>query len=495
MCGIAGMCAFDGALGQRPEAAKKNLDQMAAALAHRGPDGSGVFLDGPVGLAHTRLAIIDPGKGTQPMVRRETGRTCALTYNGELYNTAELRAELTVRGQTWETTSDTEVLLAGLMRQGPQFVRKINGIFAFAYWDGKQLLLVRDRLGVKPLFYAQNPQGSGTLLFGSEPKALFAAGLRPALDDAGRRELFALGPAHTPGTCVFRGVRELLPGQLLVASAEGCRTEMYWQLESWPHTDSPEETVERTAFLVRDAVERQMVSDVPICTFLSGGLDSSLVSAICARKLAERGQRLATFSFDFRGNEEYYRSNAFQPSRDAPYAAEMAAYLDSEHTELDCDSQELADWLDRAVDARDMPGMADIDASLLYFCHIVGKRYKVTLTGESADEIFGGYPWFRSETAFQEAAFPWSRDMAARETFLRDDVLERLRLREYARAAYDDSVAQTPRLADDSPEEARRREITWLNLRWFLQTLLETGVTKSLLYAACPIKEFCKRDF
>ncbi|MDR2753335.1 MAG: asparagine synthase (glutamine-hydrolyzing) [Oscillospiraceae bacterium] len=468
MCGIAGMVNFEGLLQAQPEQTQARLHAAAHALRHRGPDGSGTFRDDTAGLAHTRLAIIDPMGAPQPMTRTRGGHTHALVYNGELYNTQELRAELP---GPWKTTGDTEVLLAGLMARGASFLRELNGIFAFGYWDdgAQTLLLARDRLGVKPLYYAL---AQGTLFFGSEPKALFALGVAPKIDDDSLREVFALGPAHTPGNGVFAGLRELLPGEVLHFGRDGLRRELYWQLQSRPHQDSHDDTIARVRWLVEDSVERQMVSDVPICTFLSGGLDSSLLTAICAQKLRARGDRLTTFSFDFDGNDDFYRSNAFQPSRDAPFARKMARHLQTNHIELTCDNVKLADLLEAAMQARDVPGMADVDASLLYFCSQVGDDFKVTLTGECADEVFGGYPWFCSPQAFSQQKFPWS-DMDARRSFLREEVLAALDLESYAQTAYDASVAKTPRRADDSPEESRRREIAWLNLCWFMQTLLD----------------------
>jgi asparagine synthase (glutamine-hydrolysing) len=382
MCGIAGFCSFHQDTFA-PEEARTRLLRCVEALRHRGPDGSGIYLNGGTGLAHTRLAIIDPKGAPQPMHRRHGERGGSLVYNGELYNTAELRGYLARRGHIFETSSDTEVLLAGLMEEGADFLEKLNGIFAFAFWDGLSLLLARDRLGVKPLYYATEAE---RLYFGSEPKALFALGFGARLEDNGLRELFALGPAHTPGNGIFAGLREVLPAEYLRMTPGGLHKRQYWQLESRPHTENEADTIENVAFLVQDAVERQMVSDVPICTFLSGGLDSSLISSIAAKKLAAQGRRLTTFSFDFAGNEDYYKANAFQPSRDAPFAAEMAEYLQTEHYALECDNAALADLLETAMVARDFPGMADVDASLLYFCRIVGQDYKVALTGETADE-------------------------------------------------------------------------------------------------------------
>jgi len=387
----------------------------------------------------------------QPITKRCGEREHMLLFSGSLFNMSE------------------DALLEGLIENGPDFVKEINGVFAFCYWDEARLMLARDHLGVKPLYYAAQQD---RIIFGSKPGGLFELGVKPAVDQQGLRELFALGPAHTPGNCVYSGVQEVLPGEYLLASPEGIKKTTYWQLESRPHTDSFEDTVETAAQLVKNSVEQQMKTDRPLCAFLSGGLDSSLVTAISAKKLAQQGKRLRTFSFDFDGNDEFYQSHAFQPSRDAPYALEMAEYLDTEHVQLSCSHTQLADLLDAAMEARDMPGMADIDASLLYFCGIAGKTHTVALTGECADEVFGGYPWFRSEEALRCNTFPWSRDYAARRTLLRDDVLDELRLEDYTRAACEASVAETPRLEGEAPTEARRHEIAWLNLRWFMQTLL-----------------------
>ena len=386
-----------------------------------------------------------------------------------------------------------EGLQKGLQKEGPGFAKKARGAFAFARWDEGSLLLARDQLGVQPLYYSKTEE---KLVFGSRPGDLFALGVRPAVDQQGLRELFALGPAHTPGTCVYTGIEELLPGEYLLASPGGLRKAAYWKLESRPHEDPFEDTVEKVAALVEDSVERQMQTERPLCAFLSGGLDSSLVTALCVKKL--QGKRLRTFSFDFAGNDAFYRSHAFQPSRDAPYALEMAAYLGTAHVRLECDHARLADLLEAAMEARDLPGMADIDASLLYFCGVAGQSHPVALTGEGADEVFGGYPWFRSREAFTCRAFPWSNDQAARRTLLRDDVLDELRLEEYARAAYEQSVAETPRLPGEAPEEARRREIAWLNLRWFMQTLLgrmygcaaAAGMEARLPFADVPLLEY-----
>lgn len=473
MCGIAGF--FDPKEDHSAQAPKwrKILDGMNRAQKHRGPDDEGTYLDGSCGLAHVRLEIIDLVTGQQPMVRTIQGRTCAISYNGEIYNMKELKRELMQEGAVFETASDTEVILIGYMMYGRKYIEKLNGIFAIALWDAsaERLCLFRDRLGVKPLFYTFQ---DGALVFASEIKGLFAyPGVRPILDQEGLCEIFALGPAKSYGKGVFKDIREVLPGHCLICGRDHVRAEAYWKLESRPHEDSMEETIEKTAALVEDAVKKQMLSDIPISTFLSGGVDSSLVTAICAKELKRQGKVLDTFSFDFVDNDKYFRANSFQPSQDRPYVEQMAAYAGTHHRFLECSNQDQLDCLYQAVEARDLPCMADVESSMLYFCSQVTAYDKVVLTGECADEIFGGYPWFHDPHAFQTAAFPWSASIKPRQALLSDALIRDLPMEEYARAAYEKTISETPVLAEDTPEEKRRREIAYLNLRWFMVTLLD----------------------
>ena len=473
MCGIAGFYNPDEDYTAESAKWKHILDHMNHAQKRRGPDDEGTYLSPCCGLAHVRLEIIDLVTGQQPMVRKSAGRECAIVFNGEIYNMKELKMKLQAEGADFYTTSDTEVILTGYMLHGKDYIKKLNGIFAIALWDSASghLQLFRDRLGVKPLFYTKK---DGTFLFSSEIKGLLAyPGIRPALDRDGLCEVFALGPAKTYGKGVFKDILEVLPGHCLTICGASLSTEAYWKLESRPHEDSLEETIEKTAWLVEDAVKKQMLSDIPISTFLSGGVDSSLVTAICSRELKKQGKMLNTFSFDFRDNNKYFQSNSFQPSQDRPYVEQMAAFAGTNHHFLECSNQEQIECLYQAVDARDLPCMADVESSMLYFCSKVKDYNKVTLTGECADEIFGGYPWFHSPKAFQTDAFPWSMSMEPRQTLLDDNLIRGLRMEEYAKAAYDKTIRETPVLSEDSPEEKRRREIAWLNLRWFMVTLLD----------------------
>ena len=472
MCGIAGFYNPHDHYLKEKEHYESVLQAMAERLRHRGPDDAGRWLSEHGGLSHARLAIIDLAGGHQPMVKSGSGQTFAIVYNGELYNTDELRQELMAAGYSFQTSSDTEVILAGYMEYGPDFVKRLNGIFAFAIMDTalNRLCLFRDRAGVKPLFYTVRGE---ELIFSSELKGILAyPGVKAQLDRRGLNEVFSIGPARTYGCGVLKDMEELLPGHYLICTPDGIRQQSYWKLVSRPHEDSYERTIEKTSFLVEDSVRRQMVSDVPICTFLSGGVDSSLVSAICAKELKKQGKRLTTFSFDFVDNDKFFRANSFQPSQDRPYVDQMVKFLDSDHHYLECGNLTQADRLFDSVLAHDLPAMGDIDSSMLQFCSMVKEHNKVALTGECADEIFGGYPWFHKKECFEAHTFPWTMDLAPRKALLDDNFLEYLDMDRYVLDTYERSVAETPVLAEDSPEEARRREIAWLNLRWFMQTLL-----------------------
>lgn len=472
MCGIAGFYNPHRNYLEEEARYRDILKDMAAVQRHRGPDDSGVCLSKHTGLSHARLSIIDLVSGHQPMEKEAGGRTYSIAYNGELYNTEELRTELRAQGHSFATTSDTEVILTGCIEYGPDFVKRLNGIFAIAFYDAlhDRVILFRDRAGVKPLFYTVH---GDEILFASELKGILAVpGIRPELDRKGLNEVFSIGPARTYGCGVFASMEEVLPGHFLICSPEGVSSHCYWKLVSLPHEDSYEKTIEKTAFLVQDSIKRQMVSDVPICTFLSGGVDSSLVSAVCAAELKKQGKKLTTFSFDFVNNDKYFKANSFQPSQDRPFVDRMVEFLDSDHHYLECGNTDQADRLCDSVLAHDLPAMGDIDSSMLHFCSLVKEHNKVALTGECADEIFGGYPWFHKEECFRAHAFPWTMDLEARKVLLKDDFLDYLQMDEYVKETYERSVAETPTLSEDSPTEARRREISYLNLRWFMQTLL-----------------------
>lgn len=472
------MCSISGFYNSKEDFSLKQtfyqpiLDQLCQVLKHRGPDGSGTYLSKHCGFAHTRLSIIDIDRGAQPMTRVLDSHRFTIVYNGELYNTATLRDELTNKGACFQSHSDTEVILQGYIWEGPNFVKKLDGIFAFAIYDEekKSLFLARDYFGVKPLFYTTL---GDTFLFTSEEKGFYChPDFSPVIDKQGLNEILSLGPARTPGSGILKNVYEVLPGEFLLLTPYGMAKKMYYKLPAYEHCDDEKRTIEKTRELVVGAIQKQMVSDVPICTFLSGGIDSSLVSSVCACEKKKQNECLPTYSFDFIDNDIYFKSNSFQPEQDRDYAKKMVTYLDSDHTVLWCDEQTQIDLLEQSVFAHDLPCMADIDSSLLHFCAQVAPHYKVVLTGECADEVFGGYPWFHREPFLSCNTFPWTPDLTPRTSLLQTDLLYELNPSDYVQRTYQNSLSECPRLEGESLNERKRREIAYLNLRYFMQTLL-----------------------
>lgn len=473
MCGITGFCNFNAEYLKNKNHWENILVNMRKSISRRGDDETGEYLENNIGLGHTRLSIRDLKTGKQPITKNINSNKYVIVYNGEIYNTDELKTDLSKKGYTFSTTTDTEIILLLYIEYGEDSVKMLNGIFSFGIWDGhkNKLLLFRDRSGIKPLFYTIN---NGTLVFGSEIKSLFCfPNIKAKIDLNSFREIIGIGPARTAGNGVFKNIYEIKPGNFGIFSANGFNEFEYWKLISKPHTENYEETVEHTSHLIKNAVESQMVSDVPVCTFLSGGVDSSIVTALAANFLKNQGKTLNTFSFDFEKNNIYFKSNSFQPEQDRPYVDKMLRHYSVNHTYLMCKEADLAELLFDAVDAKDLPGMADIDASLLYFCKLVKEHNKVALTGECADEIFGGYPWFHKKEAFESKTFPWSMDLEARTFLFDENFIKKLELRDYIDKRYNESIKQVPEFDDDSPEEKRRREISFLNQKWFMTTLLD----------------------
>lgn len=473
MCGIAGFCDFTEDLTKNAEENKMIAEKMGHTLHHRGPDNFGSYLNEHVAFAHSRLSVIDPAGGAQPMTRIVDGFEYTIIYNGELYNTEELKKNLSQKGYSFTTTSDTEILLYCYIAYGEETPNYLNGIFSFAVWDGlhRAVYLCRDRFGIKPLFYSVF---KNRFLFGSEPKAILAyPDKKPIINRYGLCEIFGVGPARSPGCGVYEGISEIQPGYAAYVDYSGQRIYPYWTLTAKEHTENYEQTVEHVRFLLTDAIKRQLVSDVPICTLLSGGVDSSIISAVASSILKKEGRRLDTYSFDYTDNSKYFQASSFQPSEDRPYVDIMVKAIDSEHTYLECNSQELFDCLFEAVLAKDLPGMADVDSSMLHFSRGIKKRHTVCLSGECADEIFGGYPWFRDPEIYEKNSFPWSKNFDFRLEILNPQLAEILPLEKYVACQYEKTLARVPHLPDESAQKRRQREISYLNTSWFMTTLLD----------------------
>ena len=489
MCAISGIIRFGGLDTEPTIPARK----MAAALKRRGPDDDGYYISpkSEALLVHTRLAVIDPENGAQPMFYAEGGRKLALVYNGELYNTAELRALLEARGHKFSANTDAEAVLRAYAEWGADCLSRMNGIFAFAVWDeaARRLFIARDRIGVKPFYYTLY---KGALYFASEIKGLLSCGVPAELDAEGVREIMLLGPAIPCGSGVFKGVFELKPAECAVYDERGLRKHIYWDYGCEGGTsESFDEVKEHVRSLVTDAITRQTVSDVPLCTFLSGGLDSSLISSVTARRFAEQGRRLHTFSVEYRDNAKYFKAGKFQPNSDDEYIQIMAKYLGTEHHRVIIDTPELVEALYTSTEARDLPGMADVDSSLLLFCKKVREFSTVALSGECADEIFGGYPWYRDKDIRMTDGFPWSQSTVYRAGLTRREFVPNEKAaQEYVYAKYLDTIgrAESEGLP---PLEKRMREMMRLNMEWFMQTLLVRKDRMSMYWGLEVRVPFC----
>ena len=408
------------------------------------------------------------------MIKTFSFGSYVLVYNGQIYNTKELKKELEKNNFNINTHSDTEILLKSYILYGKDIVHHLNGIFAFAVLDTnkKEVFLARDHFGVKPLFYTNVHD---TLVFASEMKALFEyPGIKKIIDNQGISELFGIGPAHTPGTTIFKDIYELKPAHFAIFNEYGLHVEMYWKLKSKKHTDNFEETCDKLKFLLKDSITRQLVSDMPLCTFLSGGLDSSIITKFASDYCKDKGlPPLNTYSIDYIDNDKNFVKSDFQPNSDNYYIDLMTKNLHTNHHKIVIDTPELADSLEDAMIARDMPGMADIDSSLLLFCKNVKKEMTVSLTGECADEILGGYPWFFREDALKSNTFPWSISLDERQKLLNPYIGNKINLKDYIDYRYNESLNEVEILDSDSAETAEKRKISHLTLNWFMQTLLD----------------------
>jgi len=469
MCSILGLINFkETTLSITPEV----LNEMGVTMAHRGPDQNGVFRNNYVCFSHNRLAVIDVENGLQPLTVVFQGKSYTIIYNGEIYNADDLRNELIDKGVTFSTRCDTEVVLYSYIVWGMNCSEKLNGIYAFAVYDdaNKQVYLSRDRMGVKPFFYTFL---GNTLIFSSEVKAILKhPQVSAELDSEGIWKLLYLSPMRPSNNGIFKNILEISPGFHGIFNESGLNLYTYWTLKAYDLEDSEDTILEKTRFYLTDAIQRQLVSDVPLCTFLSGGLDSSVVTAI-AKADKKNGTVLSSYSFEYEGNKKHFTSTSFQPESDDEYALWLANYLGTDHTVLTASQQKIADLLQAAVKSRDFPGMADIDSSLLYYCKEVKKRHTVALSGECADEIFGGYPWFYKTDMLNRDFFPWIHDPESRIFLFNSDFAKPRKGFDFVRQMYLDSKNACPLTGTESEDMRTSRIATWLSVNWFMVSLLE----------------------
>lgn len=470
MCGIVGFADFKNELQNK----EIILNNMLQAIAKRGPDEEGTYLNKHIALGHKRLIVIDPEGGKQPMIQKYSLGEYVIVYNGQIYNTKELKELLIENGFSFSTHSDTEVLLKSYIYYGKDVINHLNGIFAFAIWDSKtkELFVARDHFGIKPFFYTEF---NSSFIFASELKSIFKyPNFEKIIDSTGISELFGIGPSHTPGLTVYKNIYELKPGHFAVYNESGLHIEKYFELKSKPHLDDFEETCDKVKFLLKDAISRQLISDMPLCTFLSGGLDSSIITKYASEYMENKGlPPLDTYSVDYIDNDKNFVKSDFQPNSDNYYINIMNQSTFTNHHQIMLDTPELANALQSAMEARDVPGMADIDSSLYLFAKEVKKEKTVALMGECADEVFGGYPWFFREDSLNSGTFPWSIAIEERQHLLNPEISKKINLKDYIDYRYNQSLANVEILDNDSEETANKRKISYLTMTWFMPTLVD----------------------
>ena len=467
MCGIAGWVNLQNNIRDYSNI----MEEMIKTLKLRGPDSGGVKPYDHAIIGHRRLTIVDPTGGYQPMIKKIGNKEYTICYNGELYNTEEVRAELLDIGYTFDSYSDTEVLLTSYIEFGKDCVDHINGIFAFGIWDefNQELFLCRDPLGIKPLFYSYK---DGNLIFASEEKTLLKHPLVDSVaDKEGFMDVISLGPGRSLGNGIFKDIKEVPPAFYLVFNEKGVKLNEYWKLEVKEHEDDIDTTKKYVRDLLVDIIEGQLVSDVPVCTFLSGGLDSSIISKVAYDAFEREGKDpLNTFSIDYADNNKFFKKSFFQPNSDSDFIGKMVDFLGSNHHNIVLNNIDLAHALDDATITADLPGMADIDSSLYLFSKEVRKYATVALSGECADEVFGGYPWFTREYDSIEI-FPWADSLEYRKNILRDD-LKSLPIENYTKGVCRDSINKIPKLVGESHDDRIIRELSYLNIKYQMITLI-----------------------
>ena len=458
------MCAICGWVNQKKNILEKQekFKEMVELMNCRGKDNTGFYFSENVLLGHKRLAIIDIENGNQPMYYKEY----TIVYNGELYNTEEIREDLINKGYKFETTCDTEVLLKGYAEYKEKILDKVEGIFAFCVYNQKEssIFLARDRFGVKPLYYCLK---DGNLVFASMIRAILKSEIvKPVLDIEKLGEILALGPSKKLGSGVFKDVQELRPAHYLTYKKGKINIIRYWNVKTEECKDTFEKASEKIKELLTDSIKRQMVSDVPIATLLSGGLDSSIITAVVA---LNKDEKLTTYSVDYEDNDKYFKKTAFTVALDEHYIDIMSKEFNTDHKYKFIKQKDVVDYLKRCLYAKDYPGMTDIDSSMLWFSHEIAKDYKVILSGECADEIFGGYPWFYREDLNDRKYFPWINNLEYRQKLLNKDLQEKIDLVKIVEKEYEDTINEL----EPEDRENKEKRLFYINMTHFMTGLLD----------------------
>ena len=450
------MCAILGAINTD---IKKNLfKEMLELMNNRGKDNTGYYFDKRISLGHKRLAIRDLENGNQPMIYKNY----IIVFNGEIYNTDKIKDVLKKKGYTFDTTSDTEVILKGYHCFKKKVLKHLEGIFAFAIYDKrkKELFLARDRFGVKPLFYTKKKK---QFIFSSMIRPILKSKIvKPILTKKELTEILALGPSKKSGSGIFKDIKELRPAHYLIYKHNKVKIKRYWKLKSKKNKDTFEQAKNKVYNLLTNSIKRQMVSDIEIATLLSGGLDSSIITAIVAQNKKER---LTTYSINYEDNDKFFKKNNFTVSEDKHYIDIMSNFFKTNHKEIVISQENVVKLLEDTLYLRDYPGMTDIDSSLYFFSKEISKEHKVILSGECADEIFGGYPWFyRKELS---NLFPWINNISYRQKLIRRDL--NLNIKKEIKKEYKKMIKEMP----FKDRKNKYKKLFYINMTHFMTTLLD----------------------
>ena len=467
MCGITGFSNFK----KNIELEFNNIIKMTDALIHRGPDDWAYFKSKNVILGHRRLSIVDPEGGKQPMTKEINGFKFTIVYNGEIYNTQILRTDLINKGYVFSTYSDTEVVLITYIHYKEQCLNLLNGIFAFSIYDekNKSIFMARDHLGVKPIFYSIK---DNYLIFASEIKAILKHPvISTNVSKEGIIDLLSLGPCRSLGQGIFKDIREIPPAHYLYLKEDKVELKEYWSIKAKKHESNLEETKEELTYLLEKIIKNQMVSDRGIFSFLSGGIDSSLISSILSSELRKENKILDTFTVDYVDYDKDFESNEFEVTKDKDYVKIVNNKINSNNRIITINNEDLFYYLEESLNASDIPSMADIDTSLYLFCKGVKKYGTVGLSGECADEIFGGYPWYVNKKDLELDTFPWSRFLSLRKNLFNDSI-KNLNFEAYVRNKFDETMRTVNTLDSDTELDISIRKMTMLNIKWFMVTLL-----------------------
>ena len=450
------MCAILGITNSN--ISKDKFKNILDIMSCRGYDHTGYFFDDDIMLGHKRLAIIDIENGNQPIIDNDY----IIVYNGEIYNTDIIRNDLIKKGVIFKTKSDTEVILKGYIYYGDKILNILEGIYAFAIYNKKynELFVARDKFGIKPLYYSLN---NNQFIFSSMIKPILESGIvKPVLTEKEIGNILALGPSKPMGSGIFKDIYELRPAHYLVYKDNKLNINRYWNVESKECLDTFNEAKEKVRILLTDSIKRQMVSDVDIATLLSGGVDSSIITAIVASNL---DKPLTTYSIDYEDNDKYFKKNSFTVSLDEYYINLMSKYFKTNHKYKIITQEDVVKLLKETLYAREYPGMTDIESSLLWFSKEIRKDYKVILSGECADEIFGGYPWFYRKDL--NNVFPWINNINFRQNLLNKDLninLGKILEKEYGRTINE---------LNKSDQLDKYKRLFYINMTHFMTTLLD----------------------